>query len=127
MVDGRSGYAWSATAVAWAQAVPAWRRDGFRALPQPSRGLLSPPAAQHRLDHDVLRVQMNHPGHQLQMSRSRQIDLPHPHLPRIRRVGESCIRRDVLRKSPGQQPLSGSQPGNVSLVSHLPTSRNSPA
>ena len=49
-----------------------------RVLPQPARHLLRTPAPQHRLDHRVLRAQLRHPGHQLQVRRTRQIRPPHP-------------------------------------------------
>ena len=52
----------------------------YRVLPQPARRLLSPPAAQHRLEHRVLRPQLHHPGHQLQMRRTSQITSPQPAL-----------------------------------------------
>ena len=52
----------------------------YRVLPQPARRLLSPPAAQHPLEHRVLRPQLHHPGHQLQMRRTSQVTSPQPAL-----------------------------------------------
>ena len=49
-----------------------------RVLPQPPRGLLSLPAPQHRLEHDVLRPELEHTGHQLQVRSTRKISPSHP-------------------------------------------------
>ena len=52
-----------------------------RALPQAAGHVLGPPAAEHRLHHDVLRVELNHAGDQLKVRRARQVNPAHPALP----------------------------------------------
>jgi len=49
-------------------------------LPQPTGGLLRPPAPQHRLEHRVLRPQLHHARDQLKVRRARQITPSHPAL-----------------------------------------------
>ena len=44
-----------------------------RVLAQPTGRLLGPPATQHRLDHRVLRAQLHHSRHQLEMRRTCQL------------------------------------------------------
>ena len=72
---------------------------------QPPRGLLGPPAPQHRRQHRVLRSQLRHAGHQLEMRGTRQIPPPQQALqPRKPQPSDARIIHltGASRNSPGQ-------------------------
>lgn len=70
---------------------------------QPPRLLLSPPPPQHRVEHRVLRTQLDHPGNELQVSRAGEghLLLMHHSRPSLLE-GRYCIRWDRAGKLPAQ-------------------------
>ncbi len=84
------------------------RRD--RGVGQPPRGLLGPPATQHRLHQRVLRMKLHNPRHQFEPRRARQISPDHPTssptigTPSMR---GSCIKRSRQAIVAGRFPARG--------------------
>jgi hypothetical protein len=78
-----------------------------RVLLQPTRGLLGPPALQHRLDHGVLGTQLHHTGDELKTRGARQITSSHKVL-QARGARPSKGRIMHLTESSRKQRRSGS-------------------
>jgi len=74
-----------------------------RVRTQAAGRLLRPPAAQHRLDHRVLRPQLPYAVNELSACRARQTNLSQRD-PHRRMMGVSCIRRDPSINSTRLKP-----------------------